>query len=53
MEYAAELPAEASEPTAGEFRESCTRFAIKIEGKNRGEEGKKPVTKDRSEKAGG
>ena len=49
MEYAAELPAEASEFTAGEFRECCTRFALKIEGKNRGGEGKNPVTTDRSE----
>ena len=49
MEYAAELPAKASESTAGEFRECCTRFALKIEGKNRGGEGMNPVTTDRSE----
>ena len=49
MEYAAELPAEVSETTSGEFRECRTRFAIKIEGKNRGGEGKDPVTTDRPE----
>ena len=49
MEYAAELPAEVSETTSGEFRECRTRFAIKIEGGNRGGEGKNPVTTDRPE----
>ena len=49
MEYAAELPAEVSETTSGEFRECRTRFAIKIEGRNRGGEGKNPVTTDRPE----
>ena len=49
MEYAAELSAEVSETTSGEFRECRTRFAIKIEGKNRGGEGKNPVTTDRPE----
>ena len=49
MEYAAELPAEVSETTSGEFRECRTRFAIKIDGRNRGGEGKNPVTTDRPE----
>lgn len=47
MDHAAELPAERSETNADEFRERCTRFAIKIEGHNRGgggREGKNPGT---------
>lgn len=50
MEYAAELPEEVSETTAGEFWDCCTRFTLNIDGKNRrGGEGKNPVTTDRRE----
>ena len=46
MEYVVELPTEILKTTAGEFLESCTRFAFKIEGKNRGKRGETPVASD-------
>lgn len=49
MEYAVELPEEESEATAGQFWECFTRFALKIEGKNQGGDGKNPVTTDPQE----
>lgn len=38
-----EKPAEASKSTAGIFQECYTRFALKIQGKNRGIKEKRPV----------
>ena len=40
MEYAAELPAEVSETTSGEFRECRTRFAIKLKARTVSEKGR-------------
>lgn len=52
--YAAELPAEAAETTAGEFWECCTRFAFINEGQNQGGgaggNGGTPVTTNPAEK---
>lgn len=49
MVYAAQLPAETSETTTGEFQEYRTRLALNVEGEKQGEEEKKPETTDRSE----
>lgn len=43
--HTAELPAEASGTTAGEFRECPTHFELNTQGKNREGEGRDPVTK--------
>ena len=42
IDYPRELPAEASESTADEFRECLNRFGLKSEGKNRGERTEEP-----------
>lgn len=49
MVYAAQLPAETSETTTGEFQEYRTRLALNVEGEKQGEEEKKPETTDRSD----
>lgn len=43
------IAVEGQKSTAGKFREYYARFALKIEGVNRGVEGENPVTPDRPE----